>query len=73
MTDPIRHPSHYASGRIEVWDAIHDWDLGYCLGNVIKYVARCGKKDPAKAIEDLRKAQAYLEREIMLRERDRSA
>jgi hypothetical protein len=34
------------------------------LGNAVKYVARAGKKDPAKRIEDLRKAQWYLQREI---------
>lgn len=57
----ISHPKHYTSGDIEVIDAIIDWKLGYCLGNVVKYVARAGKKDPAKTEEDLRKAIQYLE------------
>jgi len=34
------------------------------LFNVVKYVERAGKKDPAKEIEDLKKAQFYLERKI---------
>lgn len=64
--DPVKHPSHYTHGGIEVWDAIEAWGLGYCLGNVVKYVARCDHK--GNAVQDLRKAMAYLEREIKLRE-----
>ena len=48
-------------------DAIEAWGLGFCLGNAIKYIARAGKKDPAKTLEDLRKARWYLEREIARR------
>lgn len=33
--------------------------IGFCKGNVIKYVVRCGKKDDA--IEDIDKAINYLE------------
>jgi hypothetical protein len=32
--------------------------------NVVKYVARAGKKDPAKELEDLKKAAFYLNRRI---------
>ena len=45
-------------------DYIEDKNLGYCLGNVIKYVSRAGKKDPSKEVEDLRKAMWYLEQRI---------
>lgn len=62
--DPVSHPSHYTSGGIEVIDAIEAWSLGFHLGNVVKYVARAGKKDPARTVEDLKKARWYLEREI---------
>jgi len=62
--DPVNHPSHYTSGKIEVIDFIEDQKLGFCLGNTVKYVARAGKKDPGKLLEDLKKAQWYLEREI---------
>jgi len=62
----VNHPSYYNSGKIEVAEAIEDWDLGFHLGNVVKYVARSGKKDPAKDIEDLEKAEWYLKRKIEL-------
>lgn len=63
--DPIERPSHYTFGRYEVIDIIEDWALGFHLGNAVKYIARAGRKDPAKRIEDLRKARWYLDREIM--------
>lgn len=66
--DPIVRPAHYNMGRIEVIDAIEDWKLPYHLGNVVKYVARAGRKDPAKKIEDLKKARWYLDRQITLEE-----
>lgn len=64
IIDPVNRPSHYTDGKIEVIDFIEDKKLGFCLGNVIKYVARAGKKDPEKEIEDLKKAKWYLERHI---------
>lgn len=64
--DVVNRPSHYTSGKIEVIDFIEDQKLGFHLGNVVKYVARAGKKDPAKEVEDLRKALWYLERKIGL-------
>lgn len=63
-SDIVNHPSHYTSGKIEVIEAIEDWSLGFHLGNVVKYIARAGKKDPSKLIEDLKKARWYLDREI---------
>jgi hypothetical protein len=62
--DVINKPKHYTDSKIEVIDYIEDKNLGYCLGNVIKYVSRAGKKDPSKEVEDLRKAMWYLERRI---------
>ena len=63
--DPINNPSHYAAGRkYETIDVIDDWQLGYRLGNSVKYISRAGRKDPAKTIEDLKKARWYLDREI---------
>ena len=63
-SDTINHPSHYTFGKIEVIDVIEDWELPYHLGNVVKYVARAGKKNKDKKIEDLEKAKWYLERYI---------
>ena len=59
----VDHPSHYQTkSGIEVIDVIEAFDLGFCLGNVCKYVLRCGKKD--SDIQELEKAKWYLEREI---------
>lgn len=62
--DPVNHPSHYTSGKIEVMDFIEDKKLNFARGNVIKYVSRAGKKDPNKELEDLKKAMWYLNREV---------
>lgn len=66
--DAVNHPSHYTDGKIEVIDYIEDKRLGYHLGNAVKYISRAGKKDPAKASEDLKKAVWYIAREIERRE-----
>ena len=64
MSDQVNSPKHYTSGKIEVIDFIEDKGLGFHLGNVVKYVARAGKKDPDKVLEDLQKARWYLSRYI---------
>ena len=61
-TNPVDHPTHYNSGSIEVIDAIEDWKLDFSLGNVVKYVARSPHK--GNQLEDLKKAQWYLNREV---------
>lgn len=65
--DPINNPSYYATGGIETIDFIEAKRLGYHLGNCIKYISRAGRKHDA--IEDLKKARWYLEREISNREK----
>ena len=60
----INHPAHYTFGSIEVIDAIEGLLLPYHLGNALKYIARAGRKDPAKTEEDLRKAIWYINRYI---------
>lgn len=66
--DAVNHPAHYKAGGVETIDFIEAKDLNYRLGNVVKYVARAGRKatDP---IEDLKKARWYLDREISVREK----
>lgn len=61
--DPVNHPSYYC-GKIEVIDFIEEYSLGFHLGNSVKYIARAGRKDPKKEVEDLRKARWYLDRRI---------
>jgi hypothetical protein len=62
MSDSINHPAHYTVG-IETIDFIEAKNLGYHLGNAVKYISRAGIKTP-NPLEDLRKAQWYLNREI---------
>ena len=64
----IDHPDHYNSGKYEVIDVIEDWDLGFHLGNAIKYIARAEYKGNPK--EDLKKARWYLDRHIDVYEED---
>ena len=62
--DAITHPAYYTDGQIEVSDFIADKNLNFFRGNVVKYVARAGKKDSSKEVEDLKKAAWYIGREI---------
>lgn len=58
--EKVNHPAHYAEGRrFEPIDVIQDWNLDFCLGNTVKYISRCGRKNDA--IEDLEKAKFYLD------------
>ena len=70
QNDSVNHPSHYTDGKIEVIDFIEDKKLGYHLGNACKYICRAGKKDPAKRVEDLRKAIWYVNRQAEIWERE---
>ena len=59
----VNHPSHYGGDNpLEVINVIEHYELGFHLGNVVKYVLRAGKKGNRK--EDLEKALWYLQREI---------
>jgi hypothetical protein len=62
IPDPVDNPPHYKGTAVEPIDAIEAWGLGFVLGNVIKYVARAGRK--GDRLEDLRKAKFYLDRAI---------
>ena len=58
--DAVNHPAHYTQGHIEVIDFIEDQQLGYHLGNAIKYVCRCRYKGTPR--QDVEKAIWYLQR-----------
>jgi len=63
----VDHPKHYG-GKDNPYEAIkviEAWNLGFCLGNTLKYISRCGKKDDE--IQELEKALWYLQREIHTR------
>lgn len=64
IDDPVNHPSHYKTGGVETIDFIEAKGLGYHLGNVIKYITRAGRKGTSDGMEDLKKAQWYLNRAI---------
>jgi hypothetical protein len=58
----VNHPDHYQGNKFEVIDIIEDYDLGFHLGNAIKYILRADKKGNTK--QDLEKAIWYIQREI---------
>ena len=65
--DMVNRPSHYLYGKVECIVAIQESMspeafFGYCKGNCIKYLWRYERK--GKPLEDLLKAQWYLERLI---------
>lgn len=67
MENNVNHPSHYTEGDVECIDAIKasmsfEEFVGYLKGNCVKYLWRYRNK--GKAVEDLKKAQWYLERLI---------
>lgn len=67
-TEMVNHPEHYggSDNQYEVIKVCEAWDLDNdaYLFNVVKYVARAGKKGHNKEIEDLKKAAFYLDRKI---------
>ena len=64
-TDPVNHPPHYTNhpSGVECIQVVEH--MGFNLGNAIKYIWRSDLKHDA--IEDLRKARWYVEREIQKR------
>ena len=60
--DMVNDPPHYKDGGIETIDFIEAKNLGYHLGNVIKYITRADHK--GNRLEDLKKAQWYLNRAV---------
>lgn len=64
IAEKVNHPDHYG-GKDNPYEAIkviEAWELGFNIGNTVKYIARAGKKD--SIIQDLEKARFYLDREI---------
>jgi len=65
--DSVNHPTHYGNGEIECIDYMKDnmdpvMFMGYLEGNAKKYLHRYRYKE--KPLQDLRKAQWYLDRLI---------
>jgi hypothetical protein len=72
----VNHPDHYGGeeNAYEVVKVAEAWGLDHdaYLFNVVKYVARAGKKDPSKELQDLKKALWYLDRKIQNLENEKS-
>lgn len=67
----VQHPIYYggADDPYEAIKVIEAWNLGFHLGNTVKYISRAGKKDGNSATQDLKKALFYLNRKIELLEK----
>lgn len=59
-------PGHYRSHPSGIECIQVTEHMGFCLGNAVKYIWRAGLKNDA--IEDLKKARWYLDREIARQE-----
>ena len=66
--EQVNHPNHYGGedNPYEAIKVIDAWDLGFSLGNTVKYISRAGKKGTDKELQDLNKALWYLKRKIEL-------
>lgn len=58
--DAVNHPAHYTSYNPEV--IVITEQLGFCEGNVVKYLARSGRKSGSPEQVDLDKARWYMRR-----------
>lgn len=61
------NPSHYTSHPSGIDCIAITEHMNFCLGNAVKYIWRAGLK--GEALEDLKKAQWYIAREIERREK----
>ena len=59
-----QNPDHYQLGTIQPWDYIVSQDMDYLTGNIVKYITRAGTKPGESKMDDLLKAQAYLNKLI---------
>ena len=60
--DPVNNPKHYTQHPSGVECIQITEHMNFCLGNAIKYIWRASLK--GKQLEDLKKAEFYLKREI---------
>jgi hypothetical protein len=68
--DPFKHQvggSHYSRMKIQPTEYIIANEMGFCEGNVIKYVSRYKFKN---GVEDLKKARHYLD--MLIAEQEKS-
>jgi hypothetical protein len=63
----INHPRHYQHPSGIEAIQVCEWE-NFNIGNALKYLFRCGRKDGESLLDDLRKARWYLDREISRQE-----
>lgn len=63
MSDAVNHPTHYTSHPSGVECITVTESMSFNVGNAVKYLWRAGLKSE-NAVEDLRKALWYVDREI---------
>lgn len=61
---------HYGGGAVQHWDVVHMHGLDYFQGQITKYVMRWKAKN---GVQDLKKAQHFLEKYIELMEAETAA
>ena len=61
-SDPVLSPPHYTRLNPQPMDVIRAWDLNWCRGSALKYIARAGHKGPEEI--DLKKAIRCLQLEL---------
>ena len=64
VDDKAIKPSHYKAGEFDVIKFCQVHNIGFELGNVIKYSTRAGKKENNSELQDLLKAREFLNRRI---------
>ena len=67
MTETVNHPAHYNSHPSGVECITVVEHMGFNIGNAMKYLWRADEK--GRALEDLRKAVWYVQREIERRQK----
>jgi hypothetical protein len=65
VMDVVNHPPHYTDHPSGIECIQITEHMNFCLGNAVKYIWRADLKDDA--IEDLKKAVWYINREIARR------
>ena len=66
MTSSVNHPKHYTKHPSGIECIEITEHMNFCIGNAIKYLWRADLK--GNDIEDLRKAEWYIRREIRRRQ-----
>ena len=64
--DNVNHPKHYTEHPSGIECIQITEHMNFCLGNAIKYIFRADLKNDA--LEDLRKARWYIDRELNRRQ-----